>query len=164
MRKIHCYTPGLLDLFEKDYIRDTNKFIRASRLEKEHLGVKFKLKSSEYTLIGRVDDKDLACLKDDGSYWAIERILVQRIIIGETNSSYVSSSRRLRKIEKDEVIVPKSDVEIEDTEDLVIDVLVGSVNAEVAETIDPTAGEIPDFFFSDSEEDEVTQPVSEKEL
>jgi|694.fasta_scaffold12674_25 hypothetical protein len=101
MRKIFCFTDSLLEVYRKDYERDTNKFFRASRLGMEHLGTKFQHKGSEYELIGRIDDRDVCCRKDDGTMWALDRITVQRYIIGETNVQF-EGNRKLRKIEKDE--------------------------------------------------------------
>lgn len=98
MRKIFCYSDSLLEVYRKDYMRDTDKFFRASRLDKQHLGNKFKFKGSEYELIGRIDDRDVACRKEDGTVWALDRISVQKAIMGESKIQFVGN-RRLKKIE-----------------------------------------------------------------
>jgi hypothetical protein len=98
MRKIFCYSDSLLEVYRKDYMRDTDKFFRASKLDKHHLGNKFKFKGSEYELIGRIDDRDVACRKEDGTVWALDRISVQKAIMGESKVQY-AGNRRLKKIE-----------------------------------------------------------------
>ena len=97
MRKIFCYSDSLLELYKKDYERDTHKFIRASKLEMEHLGVPFEFKGSTYELVGKVDDREVCCKKDDGTMWAMDRIQVQRAIMGDTNKLF-PGGRKLKPL------------------------------------------------------------------
>lgn len=78
----------------------------------DHIGNKFDYKGSEYELVGRIDDRDVCCKKsEDGSYWALDRIAVQRCIMGETNKVF-PGQRRLRKLES----VEQSSSEVESSD------------------------------------------------
>jgi len=98
MRKIFCHTPGLLDLYYRDFVRDTDKFFRASKITLEHMNVPFDYKGETWKVIGQIDEKEMACKNiENGSIWAIDRITVQRCLIGETNVTFAqtASSKKL---------------------------------------------------------------------
>jgi hypothetical protein len=86
MRKIFCWTESLLEMYRRDFLRDTDKFFRASKVEVKHLEETFEHKGNKWQLVGQIDDKEMVCKNlDTETYWAIDRITVQRCLIGETN-------------------------------------------------------------------------------
>lgn len=100
MRKIFCYTDSLLDLFYKDFERDCSKFFRASKVGLEHMDTVFEIKGEKYKIVGQVDSREMACRNlDTSSVWAIDRIEVQRAILGETNVDFTKDrSRKLKPL------------------------------------------------------------------
>jgi len=88
MRRIKVYSPGLLEMWHKDWIRDTNKFFRALEINDSHARKPFVKDGKIYELIGQVDDKELVCRRlnpegsDDGTLWAMPRFDVQYAILG----------------------------------------------------------------------------------
>jgi len=98
MRKIHCYTDSLLEIYKKEFIRDTKKFFRASKLTVEHLGVPFTIKNEKFEIVGQQDAKELVCRNlEDGTLWNIDRVKVQFAILGDTNG-FVGNGRRLKPL------------------------------------------------------------------
>lgn len=104
MRKIFCYTPELLETFRKDFIRDTQKFFRASRITESHLETPFELKGNMWQLVGQADEKEMVCKNlDNNSYWAIERMVVQRCLIGEVETKRIESPQKMKPVKKAKV-------------------------------------------------------------
>jgi hypothetical protein len=101
MRKIFCYTDSLLELFYKDFERDCSKFFRASKVGLEHMDTVFQIGGENYKIIGQVDGREMACRNlDTGGVWAIDRIEVQRAILGETNVDFTKDrSRKLKPLD-----------------------------------------------------------------
>jgi hypothetical protein len=97
MRKIFCYSDSLLELYYKDFERDCNKFFRASKITLEHMNTSFEHKGSTWKILGQIDDKEMVCRNlVDNTVWAIERTVVQRCILGETN--IVFEKRKLKPL------------------------------------------------------------------
>lgn len=101
MRKIFCYTDSLLELFRRDFIRDTQKFFRASKITEAHLDVPFEHKSITWKLIGQTDDKEMICENlTTGGYFGIDRITVQRCLLGEEVAVPKSSYQKMKPVKK----------------------------------------------------------------
>lgn len=102
MRKIFCYTDSLLELFYKDFERDCSKFFRASKVGLEHMDTPFEIAGQTYKIIGQVDSKEMACRNlETGNVWAIDRIDVQRALLGETNVDFTKDrSQKLKTLKK----------------------------------------------------------------
>ena len=93
MRKVHCYTDSLLAIYYKEFVRDTNKFFRASKLTLEHMNVEFSYKGSKWKIIGHMDAKEMVCRKDDGEIWTIDRQEVQKAILGSPAAAPVKTKK-----------------------------------------------------------------------
>ena len=92
MRKIFCHTDSLLESYLKEFDRDCSKFFRASKVTMEHLEVPFELKGEQWKVIGQIDFKEMACRNlGNNSIWAIDRVDVQRALIGETNVDFTKT-------------------------------------------------------------------------
>jgi len=95
MRKIFCYTDSLLEVFYKDFVRDTDKFFRASKLTLEHMKVEFDYKGDKWKIIGLIDAKEMVCRNiNNNSVWAIDRQEVQKAIMGDTNVDFTKQRER----------------------------------------------------------------------
>jgi hypothetical protein len=89
MRKIFCYNDALLEVFYKEFERDNGKFFRASKVTLDHMKDPFTFKGNSWKIVGQVDDREMVCRNlDDNTVWAIERLDVQRAILGETNLDF----------------------------------------------------------------------------
>jgi len=122
MRKINVYSDSLLELFSKDFWQDCQKFIRAMDVKMEHVGVPFMIKTTEYKLQGKVNDKELSCWKsDDHTLWAIEYRTVQDALLSKKRTVYLSE-RQLNKLdkEKSKEKVEEAEIEIEIDEEMEI--------------------------------------------
>lgn len=96
MRKIFCYTDSLLEVFYKDFVRDTDKFFRASKITLEHMKNEFEIKGNKWKIVGLIDAREMVCRNlNDNSVWAIDRQEVQRAIMGETNIDFTKKKRNL---------------------------------------------------------------------
>lgn len=100
MRRIFCYTEELLEIYYKEFVRDNGKFFRASKVTLEHMKESFKYKSSSWKILGQVDDREMVCKNlEDGTVWAIERMEVQKAILGDTNVDFNKQrNRRLKPL------------------------------------------------------------------
>ena len=100
MRKIFCHSPALLEMYYKEFERDASKFFRASKITLEHMDTEFTIKGEKWKVIGQVDFKEMVCKNvESGSIYAIDRIEVQRALIGETNIDF-TKKRNLKPLAK----------------------------------------------------------------
>jgi hypothetical protein len=100
MRKIACYTDSLLEVYYKEFVRDTDKFFRASKLTLEHMKESFSMKGENWKIIGQLDSKEMVCQNvETKAVYAIDRIEVQNAILGETKVD-IPKERCLKPLKK----------------------------------------------------------------
>ena len=88
MRKIAIRAESLIKLWQKNFINDTNKFIKATYLMPTDLGAEFTDEGGiRWRILGAIEGKDLACEKVDTlEIFALDRWKISMILHPEEHA------------------------------------------------------------------------------